>query len=49
MREYVNLVLTSQFQARSFIVGNSASGKDAQQVFKSTFNAMITEDYCNRY
>ena len=37
VREYVYLVLTSQVQARSSIVGNSAPAVDAQQVFKSTF------------
>ena len=45
MREYVYLVLTSQVQARSSIVGNSAPAVDAQQVFKSTFKALINEDY----
>ena len=41
----VYLVLTSQVQARSSIVGNSAPAADAQQVFKSTFKALINEDY----
>ena len=45
MRPYVYLVLTSQVQARSSIVGNSAPAVDAQQVFKGTFNALINEDY----
>ena len=45
MREYVYLVLTSQFQARSSIVGSSAPAVDAQQVFKSTFMALINEDH----
>ena len=45
MRTYVYLVLTSQIQARSIIVGNSAPAMDAQQVFKSTFKALINEDY----
>ena len=45
MRAYVYLVLTSQVQARSSIVGNSAPAVDTQQVFKSTFNALINEDY----
>ena len=45
VRAYVYLVLTSQVQARSSIVGNSASAVDAQQVFKSTFKALINEDY----
>ena len=42
---YVYLVLTSQVQVRSGIVGNSAPAVDAQQVFKSTFKALINEDY----
>ena len=45
MRAYVYLVLTSQVQARSSIVSNSASVVDAQQVFKGTFKALINEDY----
>ena len=45
VRAYVYLVLTSQVQARSSIAGNSASAVDAQQVFKSTFKALINEDY----
>ena len=45
VRAYVYLVLTSQVQARSSIVGNSASAVDAQEVFKSTFKALIDEDY----
>ena len=45
VRAYVYLVLTSHIQARSSIVGNSASAVDAQQVFKSTFKALISEDY----
>ena len=45
MRAYIYLVLTSQVQARSGIVGNSAPAVDAQQVFKSTFKALINEDY----
>ena len=45
VREYVYIVLTSQFPARSSIVGNSAPAVDAQQVFKSTFKALINEDY----
>ena len=42
---YVYLVLTSQVQARSSIVGNSAPALDAQQVLKSTFKALINKDY----
>ena len=45
VRAYVYLVLTSQVQARSSIVGNSASAVDAKRVFKSTFNALINEYY----
>ena len=45
MRAYVYLVLTSQVQARLSIVGISASVVDAQKVFKSTFKALINEDY----
>ena len=45
VRAYIYLVLTSQVQASSSIVGNSAPAVDAQQVFKSTFKALINEDY----
>ena len=45
MRAYVYLVLTSQIQARSSIVGNSVPAVDAQKVFKSTFKALINEHY----
>ena len=45
VRAYIYLVLTSQVQARSSIVGNSAPAVDAQQVFKSTFKVLINEDY----
>ena len=45
VREYVYLVLTSQVQARSSIVGNSAPAVDAQKVFKSMFKALINEEY----
>ena len=45
VRAYGHLVLTSQVQARSSIEGNSVPTVDAQQVFKSTFKALINEDY----
>ena len=45
MRAYVYLVLASQIKARSSIVVNSVPVVDAQQVFKSTFKALINEDY----
>ena len=44
VKAYVYLVLTSQVQARSSIVGNSAPAVDAQKVFKSTFKALINKD-----
>ena len=45
MRAYVYLVLTFQVQARSSIVGDSAPAVDAQKAFKSTFKALINDDY----
>ena len=45
MRAYVYLVLTSRVQERSIIVGNSAPAVDAQQNLKSTFKALINDDY----
>ena len=47
VRAYVYLVLTSQVQVRSDIVGTSASAvdADAQEVFKSTFKVLIDEEY----
>ena len=45
VRAYVYLVLTSQVQARSSIVGNSAPTVDAQKLFKNTFKALINEGY----
>ena len=48
VRAYVYLIITSQVPERSSIVGNSASAVDAQQVFKSTLNALIHEDYSIR-
>ena len=45
VRAYVYLLLISQVQARSSIVGNSASAVDAQEVFKSTLKALIDKDY----
>ena len=45
VRAYVYLTLTSHVQARLSIVGNSAPAVDAQQVFKSTFKALINEYY----
>ena len=40
LRVYVYLVLTSQVQARSSIVGNSAPAVDAQQALKGMFKAL---------
>ena len=42
---YVYLVLTSQVQGKSSILGNSASAVDSQQVFKSMVKPLINEDY----
>ena len=44
MKAYVYLVIISQVQARSSIVGNSAPTVDAEQAFKSAFKALINED-----
>ena len=45
MQVYVYLVLISQLQARPGIVGNSTSAVDAQQIFKTMFNALINKDF----
>ena len=45
VRAYVYLVFTSQIQARSSIVGNSAPPLDSQQLFEGTFKTLINEDY----
>ena len=45
VKAYVYLVLTSQTQTRSSIVGNSVPAVDAQEVFTIIFNALINEDY----
>ena len=45
VRAYVYFVLNSHVQARSSTLGNLASARNAQQVFKSTFNALMNEDY----
>ena len=42
---YFYLVLSSQVQTRLSIASYSASPADAQQVFKTRFNAPIKEDY----
>ena len=44
VRAYVYLVLISQNQTRSSMVGNSAPAVDTQQIFKSTFKVLINED-----
>ena len=44
VKAYVYLVLTSQVQARTNIVGNSAPSVVAQKVFKDTLKALINED-----
>ena len=45
VRGYVYLVLTSQIQTRSSIVGNSAAAVHAQQALKAMFKTLINEDY----
>ena len=45
MRAYAYIVFSSQVQARSSVVGDSAPAVDAQQVFKDTFKARVNEDY----
>ena len=40
MRAYAYLVLTSQVQVKSSIVGNSAPAVDAQQALKGMFKAL---------
>ena len=41
---FIYLVLICQIKTRSTIVGNSASAVDAQQLFKTTFRALINEN-----
>ena len=45
VRTYIYLVLTSQAQARSSIVGNSVPAVNAQTVLKGMFKELINEDY----
>ena len=45
MRAHVYLVITSQVQARSSIVGNIAPAVDTEQALKGMFEALINEDY----
>ena len=45
VRTYFYLIFTSKVQARSSIVGHSASVIDAQQVFNNTANALISDGY----
>ena len=41
---YVYLVLSSQAQVRSTVVGNSAPAVDAQQLFKDMFKSLTNEN-----
>ena len=43
MMAYVYLVLSSQVEARSTIVGNSAPAVDGQQLFKDRFKSLINK------
>ena len=43
--DHHTVCIDAQAQARSSMVSNSVPTVDAQQVFKSAFNALINEDY----
>ena len=45
VRAYIYLVLTSQIQANSSIVGDSAPAVDAQQALKGMFKTLTNENY----
>ena len=45
VRGYVYLVLTSQVQARSSLIGNAASALDAQRIFINSFNNLVKSNY----
>ena len=45
VRAYVYLLLTSQVQARSKIVGKTANALDAQNIYISSFEELIKSDY----
>ena len=45
VKAYAYLFLTSQVQTRSSIADNSAHAVAAQKLFKSTFKALINQDY----
>ena len=45
VRAYVYILLTSQAQARSKIVGKTASAIDAQNIYVSTFEELIKSEY----
>lgn len=46
-RWIVNLIYTSQVQAIYSVIGNSASAMDAQKVFKTAFENLISAEYSN--
>ena len=45
VRAYVYLLLTSQVQARSEIVGKTANALDAQNVYINSFKELLKSDY----
>ena len=45
VQTFVYLNLVSHVQARSSIIDNSSAAADAQQVFKSMYNAVVNENY----
>ena len=44
-RAYVYLLLTSQVQARSKIVGKTANALDAQKIYINSFEELLKSDY----
>ena len=45
VRAYVYLLLTSQVQARSKIVGKTTNALDAQNIYMSSFEELLKSDY----
>ena len=45
VRAYVYLLLTSQLQARSKIVGKTANALDAQNIYMNLFEELLKRDY----
>ena len=45
VRAYVYILLTSQVQARSKIIGKTANALDAQNIYVNTFEELVKNDY----